>query len=108
VKTSVAEAHHFYAAPGKNFDAAPAPTLVYSKPIFLKQTKVNERVEATLSLELCMIEMAINVNGESKKLLQFVTFLIISLCSTLSLEPEPLVSETKPYRVTAPAPAPPK
>jgi hypothetical protein len=33
---SVAEPHHFYAAPGKNFDAAPvapapAPTLLYAK-----------------------------------------------------------------------------
>jgi hypothetical protein len=30
---SVAEPHHFFAAPalGKNFDAAPAPTLLYSK-----------------------------------------------------------------------------
>jgi hypothetical protein len=41
--TSVAESHHFYAppAPGKNFDAAPAPaapafTLLYSKAKFLK------------------------------------------------------------------------
>jgi hypothetical protein len=38
--TSVAELHHFYAAPapGKNFDAAPAlapaPTLLYSKTKF--------------------------------------------------------------------------
>jgi hypothetical protein len=46
--SSVAEPHHFYAAlapaPGKNFDAAqaptPAPTLLYSKAKFLKQTKV--------------------------------------------------------------------
>jgi hypothetical protein len=51
--SSVAEPHHFYAAPapdlapGKNFDAAtdpaalaPAPTLLYSKERFLKQTKV--------------------------------------------------------------------
>jgi hypothetical protein len=43
---SVAEPHHFYAAPdpGKNFDAAPAPvpasTLLYSKTKFLKRTKV--------------------------------------------------------------------
>jgi hypothetical protein len=45
---SVAEPHHFYAAPapGKNFDAAPAPapapTLlpVYSKENFLKRTKI--------------------------------------------------------------------
>jgi hypothetical protein len=39
--TSVAEPHLFYAAPGKNFDAAlapaaPAPTLLYSKAKFLK------------------------------------------------------------------------
>jgi hypothetical protein len=38
--TSVAEPHHFYAAPGTNFDAAPAPTLLYSKAKFLKWTKV--------------------------------------------------------------------
>jgi hypothetical protein len=47
--TSVAEPHHFYAAPapGKNFDAAPAPaspapapTLLYSKEKILKRTKV--------------------------------------------------------------------
>jgi hypothetical protein len=44
---SVAEPHHFYAAPapGKNFDAAPAPTapaptLFFSKAKFLKRTKV--------------------------------------------------------------------
>jgi hypothetical protein len=40
IKASVAEPHHFYAAPGKNFDAAPAPTLLYSKAKFLKRTKV--------------------------------------------------------------------
>jgi hypothetical protein len=44
VTTSVAEPHHFYAAPdpGKNFDAAPAPapTLLNSKAKFLKWTKV--------------------------------------------------------------------
>jgi hypothetical protein len=42
--SSVAEPHHLYAAPapGKNFDAAPAPapTLLYSKAKFLKRTKV--------------------------------------------------------------------
>jgi hypothetical protein len=43
LRSSVAEPHHFYAAPapasGKNFDAAtaaPAPTLLYSKAKFLK------------------------------------------------------------------------
>jgi hypothetical protein len=46
--TSVSEPHHFYAAPasapalGKDFIAAPAPTLLYNKPTFLKQTKVNQ------------------------------------------------------------------
>jgi hypothetical protein len=42
MKNSVAEPHHFYAAPapGVNFDAAPAPTLLYSKAKFLKRTKV--------------------------------------------------------------------
>jgi hypothetical protein len=40
--TSVAEPHHFYAAPApvENFDAAPAPTLLYSKAKFLKRTHV--------------------------------------------------------------------
>jgi hypothetical protein len=35
-KTCVAEPHNFYAAPapGKNFDAAPAPTLLNSKAKF--------------------------------------------------------------------------
>jgi hypothetical protein len=28
VVASVAEPHHFYAAPGENFDAAPAPALL--------------------------------------------------------------------------------
>jgi hypothetical protein len=42
---SIAEPHHFYAAPapGKNFDAgpaAPASTLLYGKTKFLKPTKV--------------------------------------------------------------------
>jgi hypothetical protein len=48
ILNSVAEPHQFYAAPappqapGKNFDAAPAPapTLLYSKVKFLKRTKV--------------------------------------------------------------------
>jgi hypothetical protein len=40
--TSVVEPQYFDAAPGKNFDAAPAlaPTLLYSKANFLKRTKV--------------------------------------------------------------------
>jgi hypothetical protein len=55
--TSVAEPHHFYAAPapGENFDAAPAPaapapapTLLYSKAKFLKLTKVDTHFETIL------------------------------------------------------------
>jgi hypothetical protein len=48
--SSVAEPHHFYAAPapGENFDAAPAPTLLYSKAKFLKRTKVYTHVETIL------------------------------------------------------------
>jgi hypothetical protein len=53
--SSVAEPHHFYAAPapGENFDAAPAPatpapTLLYSKAKFLKLTKVYTDVETIL------------------------------------------------------------
>jgi hypothetical protein len=36
--------------PGKNFDAvpAPAPSLFYTKPTFLKQANVNTRVRAIL------------------------------------------------------------
>jgi hypothetical protein len=53
-KISVAEPHHFYAAPapGENFDAAPAPapapTLLYNKAKFLKRTKVYTHVETFL------------------------------------------------------------
>jgi hypothetical protein len=38
LKNSVAEPHHFYAAPalGKNPDVAPAPTLLCSEAKFLK------------------------------------------------------------------------
>jgi hypothetical protein len=57
VSSSVAEPHHFYAAPapGKNFDAAPAApaptsTLLYSKTKFFKRTKVLTHVETILSI----------------------------------------------------------
>jgi hypothetical protein len=56
IEASVAEPHHFYAAPApsKNFDAAPAPalapTLLYSKAKFLKLTKVYTHVETILFL----------------------------------------------------------
>jgi hypothetical protein len=38
--SSVAEARQIDAAPGKNFEAAPAPTLLHAQPNCLKQTKV--------------------------------------------------------------------
>jgi hypothetical protein len=44
LKTSVAEP-----APGKNINAAPALTLLYSKPTFLKQAKVYKRVSEVFS-----------------------------------------------------------
>jgi hypothetical protein len=42
-RISVAEPHHFYAAPapGENFDVASAPTLLYSRPKFLKVIQFN-------------------------------------------------------------------
>jgi hypothetical protein len=51
VLTSVAEPHHFYAAPtpGKIFVAAPAPTLLYSKAKFLKLTKVEQILKLSCS-----------------------------------------------------------
>jgi hypothetical protein len=50
VKNSVAEPHNFFADPAsdKNFDAAPALTLLYSQAKFLKQNKVKTQVETTL------------------------------------------------------------
>jgi hypothetical protein len=49
---SVVEPYHFYAAPtpaqGENFEAAPAPTVLYSKAKFLKRTKVYTHVETIL------------------------------------------------------------
>jgi hypothetical protein len=41
-RISVAEPHHFDAAPGKSFDSAPDPvvTLLYTQPTCLKQAKV--------------------------------------------------------------------
>jgi hypothetical protein len=56
IETSVSEPHQTDAAPGKNFDAAPAPTLLYSyhiytKPTFFKQAKVNIRVRAIFAYD---------------------------------------------------------
>jgi hypothetical protein len=65
---SVVEPHHFYAAPalapapGENFDAAPAPTLLYSKAKFFKRTKVETHVETVFFIFFCMIYIAENMN----------------------------------------------
>jgi hypothetical protein len=37
---SAAESHHLDAAPGKNFDAATAPTLLYTKQTLKKKLKL--------------------------------------------------------------------
>jgi hypothetical protein len=50
-----------------------------------------------------MIKMVTNMNRKSTKLLNVVSFLIIRLCRTLSLEP--LEPGPEPHRVTAPAPS---
>jgi hypothetical protein len=38
LESSVAEPHHFYAAPGENFDASSAPSLLYRKAKIFKRT----------------------------------------------------------------------
>jgi hypothetical protein len=60
VLASVAEPHHFSAAPGENF--APAPTLLYSNAKFLKRTKVDTHVETMLFIWFCTIFIAENMN----------------------------------------------
>jgi hypothetical protein len=56
LKSSVAEPHHFYAAPApasdENFDAAPAapaPTLLYSRSKIFKGAKSNIRSDILFS-----------------------------------------------------------
>jgi hypothetical protein len=66
---SVAEPHHFDAAP------APTGTLPIESQLLENEQKLKIRVGAFLSSEFCMIE--INMNRKSKKLLHFKTFLTI-------------------------------
>jgi hypothetical protein len=59
-KTSVAEPHHFYAAPapGKKFDAAPAAsatTLLYSKAKFLK-LKLKQMLKLSCSFDYVPVQ----------------------------------------------------
>jgi hypothetical protein len=51
LESSVAEPHHFYAAPGENFDAAPAPTLLHSKAKFLKELKFKHMLKLPPSFD---------------------------------------------------------
>jgi hypothetical protein len=50
-----------------------------------------------------LFQIITKLNGKSKTLLQFVTFLI-HLCLTSGLEQEPEPSEPEPYRIGAPTP----
>jgi hypothetical protein len=60
---SAAEQHHFYAAPGKNFDAAPAPTLLNSKAKFLKRSKFKHMLKLFCSFDsVGTISIAENMN----------------------------------------------
>jgi hypothetical protein len=65
--TSVAEPRHFYAAPaqapapGKNFDAAPAPTLQYSRHKFLKELKFKYTLKLSFSFDSVLFKFQ-NVN----------------------------------------------
>jgi hypothetical protein len=81
---SVAELHHFYEAlaPSKSFDAAPAALAPVPAPTQYIQSHHFE-------------------NKPKLTLLHFMTFLIIHLCRSLSLELGP--SEPEPHRITAPA-----
>jgi hypothetical protein len=68
IQTDVAEPHYFYAtsapAPGKIFDAAPAPVLLYRKSNFFKRTKLDIKFWAFFICDFLLII----VNGKSKKL----------------------------------------
>jgi hypothetical protein len=51
ISTSVAEPHHFYTAPGENFDAAPAPTLLHSKAKLKKKLKFKHMLKLPPSFD---------------------------------------------------------
>jgi hypothetical protein len=61
-KFSVAEPHHV--------DAAPGPILLYTKPTFLKQAKVNMRLKAIFTLVSKHFWIGTKLNGRSNKLLR--------------------------------------
>jgi hypothetical protein len=81
---SVAELHHFYAAPApspsQNFDAAPAlassPTPLYSRPILLKNYISQQwGWDFFLTFFNSMIKIVVNMNKKKRiTLIQFVTF----------------------------------
>jgi hypothetical protein len=59
--------------------AARAPTLLYNKLTFENKQKLAQGVAILFLFDFCMIELVENMNVKSKKLLQFVPFLIIHL-----------------------------
>jgi hypothetical protein len=85
--SSVAELHHFYAAPvpGKNFDRAPTPATIRLQYIANHLSK-NSYIYRNYGLGLFflqilfMIEIAMNVNRKINELLRGGTFLIIHSC----------------------------
>jgi hypothetical protein len=103
---SVAEPHHSYAdpAPGKNFDAAPAHSLLYTKQTFFRQTMVKtKRLLAIVSSDF--YDLKCFKSRYEKYDTATVCYIFDNpptVCSTSSLEPGP--SEPEPYRVAAPAP----
>jgi hypothetical protein len=62
--------------------ATTAPTLLNTKPTYLKQTKLINRGRAIFFFYFLLIQIMTKLNGEStdKTLLQFVTFVIEHPC----------------------------
>jgi predicted phosphohydrolase len=65
---------HFYAAPGENFDAAPAPTLLYIKTKHFKGIKVIIRSDILFFFLFCIMKVVVNANRKNIEIIQFVPF----------------------------------
>jgi hypothetical protein len=63
VLASVAKPHLFYAAPapGKNFDPAPAPTLLYSKAKFLKRTNFKYMLKLLYLVHMILYDLLYSI-----------------------------------------------
>jgi hypothetical protein len=66
---NIADPYHFDAAPGKSFDAVPAPTLLDSKAKFLKQLQFKHMLKLSSFDSAIYIAEIMNCN-----VLQTVTF----------------------------------